>query len=115
MLKDENFRLKKMVADLSLDKQMLQDVIKKAYNPSKKKQLACYLKEQYRVSTRRSYMVMMIHNSVYYYQYHRKEDAALRCRVLKIAVTRIRYSYWRIYTLLRREEWRDNHKRFFRA
>jgi putative transposase len=29
MLKDENARLKKMVADLSLDKDMLQDVIKK--------------------------------------------------------------------------------------
>jgi putative transposase len=29
MLKDENARLKKMVADLSLDKEMLQDVIKK--------------------------------------------------------------------------------------
>jgi putative transposase len=29
MLKEENSRLKKMVADLSLDKQMLQDVIKK--------------------------------------------------------------------------------------
>jgi putative transposase len=29
LLKDENVRLKQMVADLSLDKQMLQDVIKK--------------------------------------------------------------------------------------
>jgi putative transposase len=29
-LKDENSKLKQMVADLSLDKQMLQDVIKKA-------------------------------------------------------------------------------------
>jgi putative transposase len=28
-LEDENYRLKKMVADLSLDKQMLQDVLKK--------------------------------------------------------------------------------------
>ena len=28
-LKDKNARLKQMVADLSLDKQMLQDVIKK--------------------------------------------------------------------------------------
>jgi putative transposase len=28
-LEDENVRLKKMVADLSLDKQMLQDVLKK--------------------------------------------------------------------------------------
>ena len=30
MLKDENSRIKKMVADLSLDKQMLQDVLKKS-------------------------------------------------------------------------------------
>jgi putative transposase len=29
MLKDENARLKKMVADLSLDKQMLLDIVKK--------------------------------------------------------------------------------------
>jgi putative transposase len=28
-LEEENFRLKRMVADLSLDKQMLQDVIQK--------------------------------------------------------------------------------------
>ncbi len=31
MLKEENSRLKQMVADLSLDKQMLQDVIKKSF------------------------------------------------------------------------------------
>src|ERR1700743_3418964 len=30
-LKDENSKLKQMVADLSLDKQMLQDVIKKSF------------------------------------------------------------------------------------
>ena len=33
-LKDENARLKQMVADLSLDKQMLQDVIKKGFEAS---------------------------------------------------------------------------------
>jgi putative transposase len=31
LLKDENARLKQMVADLSLDKQMIQDVIKKSF------------------------------------------------------------------------------------
>ena len=30
-LEEENQQLKKLVADLSLDKQMLQDVIKKSY------------------------------------------------------------------------------------
>jgi hypothetical protein len=36
MLKEENSKLKQMVADLSLDKQMLQDMIKKNFkSPSK--------------------------------------------------------------------------------
>lgn len=33
-LEEENQQLKKLVADLSLDKQMLQDVIKKSYKTS---------------------------------------------------------------------------------
>jgi putative transposase len=32
-LKEENAKLKQMVADLSLDKQMLQDVLKKVLKP----------------------------------------------------------------------------------
>jgi putative transposase len=103
MLKDENARLKKMVADLSLDKEMLQDVIKKALKPSQKKELDSHLSVQYKVSKRRSCRVLMIHHSVYYYQAHRREDVALRGRIREIAGTRVRYGHWRIYTLLRRE------------
>lgn len=33
-LEEENHQLKKLVADLSLDKQMLQDVLKKSFNAS---------------------------------------------------------------------------------
>jgi Transposase len=65
MLKDENVRLKKMVADISLDKQMLQDVIEKALKSIQKKQLADYLSHQYRVSTRRICRILMIHHSVF--------------------------------------------------
>ena len=36
MLEEENQRLKRMVADLSLDKQMLEDVIKMFYNPKRR-------------------------------------------------------------------------------
>ena len=32
----------------------------------------------------------------------------------EIAITRVRYGYWRIYILLRREGWADNHKRVYR-
>jgi len=33
----------------------------------------------------------------------------------EIADIRIRYGYWRIYTLLRGEGWKDNHKRVYRV
>lgn len=57
----------------------------------------------------------MIHHSAYYYQHHRREDSALRGRVKEIAAARVRYGHWRIYTLLRREGWKDNHKRVYRV
>src|SRR5690606_19599968 len=35
-------------------------------------------------------------------------------RIKEIASVRVRYGHWRIYTLLRREGWQDNHKRVYR-
>jgi hypothetical protein len=35
--------------------------------------------------------------------------------MLEIADIRIRYGYWCIYTLLRREGWKDNHRRVYRV
>lgn len=52
--------------------------------------------------------------SVWYYRAHRREDAPIRQRIRDIAQTRVRYGLWRIYVLLRREGWRDNHKRVYR-
>ena len=57
----------------------------------------------------------MLGHSMYYYKYHRRDDASLRVRMKEIAVTRIRYGSRRIYTLLRREGWKDNHKRVHRV
>lgn len=57
----------------------------------------------------------MIYHSVFHYKHHRREDQALRGRMREIAQTRIRYGHWRIYTLLRREGWPDNHKRVYRV
>jgi len=67
------------------------------------------------VSIRRSCAVMMVHHSVYHYHYHRRQDKPLRERIREIAETRVRYGHWRIHTLLRREGWKDNHKRTYRV
>lgn len=57
----------------------------------------------------------MIYHSVFYYKHRRREDQPLRHRIREIAETRIRYGHWRVYTLLRREGWKDNHKRVYRV
>jgi len=98
-LEEENRRLKRMVADLSLDKQMLQDV---------------WLVDSYRVSERRACEVIEISCSSQRYVSQWKDDRALRMRIREIAATRVRYGYLRIHVLLRRDGWRVNHKRVYR-
>ena len=57
----------------------------------------------------------MIHHSMYYYKNHRREDRPLRARIKEIAAARVRYGQRRIYSVLRREGWMDNHKRVYRV
>jgi putative transposase len=49
-----------------------------------------------------------------HYRSRRREDRMVRTRIREIAETRVRYGVWRIYILLRREGFRDNHKRIHR-
>lgn len=48
------------------------------------------------------------------YQPKPSVNEAISARIREIAETRVRYGYWRIYVLLRREGWRVNHKRVHR-
>jgi len=83
--------------------------------PAQKKALAQNLITNYKISTRRSCEVLQLSYSVYYYHSSRREDLPLRLRVREIALSRVRYGVKRIYTLLRREGWKDNHKRVYRV
>ena len=58
--------------------------------------------------------VVRLHRSAWYYKHHRRENRPLRQRIKELAATPIRYGLWRIYILLRREGWKDNHKRVHR-
>jgi putative transposase len=66
------------------------------------------------VSQRKACKVIMIHRSTYQYIPAEKNDTFLRSRIREIAETRIRYGFWRVFILLRREGWKDNHKRIYR-
>ncbi|QJB30703.1 IS3 family transposase [Chitinophaga oryzae] len=113
-LEEENFKLKQIVADLSLDKQMLQDVLKKSVTRIQIKKHAQYLISSYKVAVKRACSVVKYARSKWYYKSKRKSDLPVRQRIREIAATRVRYGYNRIHILLRREGWKDNRKRVHR-
>lgn len=56
----------------------------------------------------------MLARSTYCYLPVEDKNVALRARIREIAETRVRYGFWRVYVLLRREGWMVNHKRVYR-
>jgi len=82
-LENENARLKRMVADLSLDKQMLQDVVQKSCEASAQaragelqRELANFLIQPYRVSIRRATAVLQLRQATYFYKPTPRDDRA---------------------------------------
>jgi putative transposase len=70
--------------------------------------------DSYRVSVQRACRLIRLHRSAWYYKHHRREDRPLRERIKEIAATGVRHGLWRIYILLRREGFKDTHKRVHR-
>jgi putative transposase len=68
----------------------------------------------YQVSTRQACEACLLPRASFYYQSVAKSQAYLRRRIQEIAMTRVRYGYRRIHTLLRREGWPINMKRVYR-
>jgi putative transposase len=66
------------------------------------------------VSARRASAVVLLSRSTLRYRPRPSVNEAIAARIREIASTRIRYGYWRIYVLLRREGWLVNHKRVHR-
>ncbi|MET3875967.1 putative transposase [Chitinophaga sp. OAE865] len=78
------------------------------------RQLVTHLTADYQVSLRRACRVVCMPWSNWHYRSRRREDRHLRQRMREIAEARVRYGMWRIYILLRREGFKDNHKRIHR-
>lgn len=73
------------------------------------------IRMEYNISINRCVRLILLHKSVFYYTPKGRGDELLRMRMKEIAGARVRYGFWRIYILLRREGFMDNHKRVYRV
>ncbi|BBE55417.1 Transposase, IS3/IS911 family [Klebsiella pneumoniae] len=79
-LEEENQRLKRLVADLSLDKEMLQEVIKKSSEAGSETSGGAFSAGAYRISVRRGCGLPMQSRTVYHWQ-SRRDDRAITLRI----------------------------------
>lgn len=89
--------------------------LKKALRPAQKRALALDLNRDYKAPLRKCISIMMMHPSSFYYRNHRRDDGLFRQRIKDIADARVRYGHRRIHKVLRREGFKDNHKRTYRV
>jgi putative transposase len=87
---------------------------KKVLKPVQRRHAAHHLIDAYRISARRACRVLNLQRASFAYQAHRRDDTVLRLRLRELAQVRVRYGSQRLYILLRREGWPDNHKRVHR-
>lgn len=57
---------------------------------------------------------MQLSRTVYRYKSVAADSSALQMRIKEITQTRVHYGYRRVHVLLRREGFKDNHKRVYR-
>ena len=96
-LRKRSLRLRKLVADLTLDKEMLSEVIKKAMTPHRGREMIDFVRTCFRVSIRRACRAVPVCRATYHYRLRRADQRPLRQRIREIAETRARYGYRRIH------------------
>jgi putative transposase len=70
--------------------------------------------QRFGASQRRACALLKMSTSVYLYRSVARDASVLVMRIKEIANTRVHYGYRRVHVLLRREGFKDNHKRVYR-
>jgi len=103
LLDEENRELKQLVADLSLDERILQDVLAtKPLTLGRRREIVAYVHASLGVSERRSCLALGVDRASVRYVSHRPDHAPLPLCIRDLTATRARYGYFGIYILLRR-------------
>ncbi len=113
-LGEENRRLTSLVADLSLDKAMLQDVLRKNMKPVRRRAVVQYVQTAWEVAERRACGALGFWRSTHRYRSVADRQEELRLKLRELAASRPSYGYRRLHILLAREGWRVNRKRVYR-
>lgn len=80
-LDDENQKLKRLVADLSLDKAMLKNVLSKNLAPGRRREIVHWVQDRFRVSERRGCSALRFDRRTHRYKSMRSDQAPLRKRI----------------------------------
>jgi putative transposase len=105
-LRGENAKLKRLVADLSLDKVMLQDVVQiESLKPVAQREAMRDVMGRYGVSARRACRLLRTTLSSVYYGGRKDPLTALRQRMRELAQTPVRFAYRRLRVLILRVGW----------
>jgi putative transposase len=102
------------VADLSVARQILQEIVSKKLWPRLRRKLARWTQEAYRISERHAVRLVGLAIGTLRYRSRKVFDEVLRHRLRELAATHVRYRYRRLTVLLRREGWHVNAKRIYR-
>ena len=77
-LRDENARLKRLVADLTLDRHILQEVVKKDLAVGRRRDIARWVQDCFQLSVRRSCRLIGLRVATWYYQSQARDLSVLR-------------------------------------
>ena len=89
-LEEENRRLRKLVADLTLDKEMLTEAIKKDLTAARSREMVDFVRTCFRVSIRRACRAVLAERSTYHFQSIRPSQEPLHRRIKEIAEAHVR-------------------------
>ncbi|CAR51441.1 putative insertion element IS407 [Burkholderia cenocepacia BC7] len=71
--------------------------------------------QRFGASQRQTCALLQLSRTVYRYESVARDQSALEMRIKEITEVRVHYGAPRVYVMLRREGWRDNHKRVERV
>jgi putative transposase len=113
-LREENGKLKRLVADLSLDGTSCRRSCKTAVKPRQRRALGQWTQAVFALSGRRAAGLVKITRKTLVYRSRRPPQDGLRMRLREVAASRVRFGYRRLTVILRRKGWRVNPKRVYR-